>query len=1010
MHIKGKQSYRGVKNNVLILLALALFVALALPGPVQADVIEVPCEFSATLALGQAIELANGNPGADTIRLENECTYGLFGTYGYDGGHNGLPVITDALTIEGNGARLERMGNLHFRLLKATAKLTIEDLTLANGYADDPNDELVKGGAIHTTNDLTLNDVTVINNVAPGSGAGVFASGGELTVRRGHFEANESLLDSGGGLYAREGEVFLYRTTFADNRAKKFGGGAYFFAAPAFVSESEFIGNSRNGVDGGGGALAVSGGQTTVFDSDFIDNAAPSGNGGAVYAWNGAELTVTNSRFEENRAQHGGAIQVLLGRITLLRSTFLLNNDDKSAGTLNLRMGDGTNSLIANNLIARSKSLTGLKTIEVSRGVNFTVEPSVTFYHNTIAHPTTSGATAIYIDSGKAQVVNNILAGHTYGLSNNNGSVSAGYNLYDVSNPANAQVGAIQPFQEGTVLVDDPLFVNQSTGNYWLQKGSPAIDAGYAVSVNTDIEGTARPQGDGYDLGAYEYVPQNTAPVAKNDSYTTQEDKALTVNAPGVLGNDEDVDGDDLTARLEILPQHGALALQANGGFTYTPDKGYVGQDAFSYSAYDGEEESNVATVSIEVEDVNEAPVAKNDSYSTLQDTALTVATPGVLDNDEDVDGDALTAVLQREPDHGSVTLNATGSFTYTPDNGYSGTDSFRYRARDGQADSNTATVTITVEEVDTNVPPVAVGDTYEVYEGATLTVAAPGVLGNDGDANGDALTAALASGVDHGQLTLNANGSFSYTPDAGYVGQDAFTYRASDGQENSNVATVTIEVRDVNEAPVAANDSYVALEDTALIVQAPGVLDNDEDGDDDALTAILEQEPAYGTVELSADGSFTYTPQSGYVGEDSFIYRAHDGEESSEEAIVTISVEAAGTNLPPVAVGDTYETEANVELAVPAPGVLGNDGDANGDALRAVLVSGPAYGQLALSADGSFTYAPDEDFAGEDSFTYQTDDGEYQSNEVTVRIRVLAEQAPEAPPTETLFLPVFVR
>ena len=159
------------------------------------------------------------------------------------------------------------------------------------------------------------------------------------------------------------------------------------------------------------------------------------------------------------------------------------------------------------------------------------------------------------------------------------------------------------------------------------------------------------------------------------------------------------------------------------------------------------------------------------DSYSTAEDTALTVAAPGVLANDTDVDGDSLTAVKVSDPAHGTLTLNSDGSFVYTPAADYSGADSFTYKASDGAADSNVATVSLTVTAV--NDAPVAVADSYSVLKNGTLNIAAPGVLANDTDADSDPLTAIKVTDPAHGTLTLNSNGSFNYTPTAGWSGAD---------------------------------------------------------------------------------------------------------------------------------------------------------------------------------------------------------------------------------------------
>ncbi len=221
-----------------------------------------------------------------------------------------------------------------------------------------------------------------------------------------------------------------------------------------------------------------------------------------------------------------------------------------------------------------------------------------------------------------------------------------------------------------------------------------------------------------------------------------------------------------------------------------------------------GSVESRHASLSIVL--INNAPVANNDSYTTSEDVSLNVPAPGVLANDTDTDNNTLTAVLVSNATHGNVNLNANGHFVYTPNTNYTGSDSFTYAANDGSVNGNTATVTINITPV--NDAPIANNDSYTTPEDVTLIVpvvgllstgiAGAGVLANDTDAEGDALTALLVSNVSHGSLSLNANGSFSYTPAPNYNGPDYFTYRASDGSATGNVATVTIDVTPVNDQP----------------------------------------------------------------------------------------------------------------------------------------------------------------------------------------------------------------
>lgn len=191
--------------------------------------------------------------------------------------------------------------------------------------------------------------------------------------------------------------------------------------------------------------------------------------------------------------------------------------------------------------------------------------------------------------------------------------------------------------------------------------------------------------------------------------------------------------------------------------------------------------------------------------------------------------------------------------------------------------------------------------------------------------------------------------------------------------------------------APNAADDSYIATANTPLVVgAAAGLLANDNDPSGGALRAILIDDVAHGDLTLNPDGSFTYTPDSGYTGPDTFTYQAATGATTSDPATVTISVRL--TNRAPVAADDAYQMDENAELVVDAAnGVLANDGDPDGDPLLAELATEPAHGELALNADGAFTYRPDPDYTGADSFTYAASDGTLASGPATVTLTVSA-------------------
>jgi VCBS repeat-containing protein len=401
--------------------------------------------------------------------------------------------------------------------------------------------------------------------------------------------------------------------------------------------------------------------------------------------------------------------------------------------------------------------------------------------------------------------------------------------------------------------------------------------------------------------------PINSAPIAHDDAATIGEDGVLI--GTSVLANDSDADNDKLRAELVDGPAHGALTLNLDGTFTYAPDADFHGSDFFTYKAVDSAgAASGAATVALTVTDINDAPAIGVDGYSVDEDGKLVVCKGGVLVNDSDAHNGApgesngpLTATLVEGPAHGELTLNANGTFTYTPDTDYNGSDSFTYQAVDGLgAASEAATVSIAVTSV--NDAPVAAGDSYSLAEDGTLVVdggESATVLGNDSDALGGApdenngpLTAELVDGPSHGSLTFNTDGTFAYAPNANYNGEDSFTYQAVDSHgAASHAATVSLTITAVNDAPVAAADSYDANHDATLSVAAKGVLANDSDVDGNTLTAALLEGPAHGSLTLNADGSFSYTPETGFDGTDSFTYHANDGKADSATTTVSLHV-----------------------------------------------------------------------------------------------------------------------
>src|SRR5688572_4707525 len=285
---------------------------------------------------------------------------------------------------------------------------------------------------------------------------------------------------------------------------------------------------------------------------------------------------------------------------------------------------------------------------------------------------------------------------------------------------------------------------------------------------------------------------------------------------------------------------------------------------------------------------------------------------------------------------------------------------------------------------------PIARNDSFTTTQGTAITIAdANGVLVNDSAAAGGTLDVVNVTPVSNGLLLVSPGGGFFYLPNAGFIGNDTFTYQARESLTTlSNVATVTISVVPPNVAPVAADDGYATNEDQTLNVAASGVLANDTDANGNPLTAALVTGVASGTLTLQPTGSFSYVPVQGFAGLVTFTYQASDGSLGSNTATVTITVNAVDD--PPVTQPDSYTTAEDTDLTVGGNGVLGNDSDPEGAALTAVLVTGVSNGTLTFQSSGAFGYVPSPaDFNGTTSFTYRASDGVTQSGPTTVTITV---------------------
>jgi CshA-type fibril repeat protein len=532
----------------------------------------------------------------------------------------------------------------------------------------------------------------------------------------------------------------------------------------------------------------------------------------------------------------------------------------------------------------------------------------------------------------------------------------------------------------------------------------------------------------------------NHAPVAANDSATTVTNLGVSGN---VLANDIDVDGNSLSVTSFVINGHsytagcaacitgvGTLTISVNGNYSFTPAANYTGAAPLAtYTVSDGHGGSATATLSINVTPANAAPVAQDDSTSTIAGHAVS---GNVLANDSDANGNTLSVTSFVINGHsyaagtsavlagvGTLNIGATGAYVFTPVAGYTGpVPVATYQVADGHGGADTATLSITVTP--SNVAPVAQDDSASTIAGHAVS---GNVLANDSDANGDTLsvtsfvinghsyaagTSAVLSGI--GTLNIGATGAYAFTPVAGYTGSvPVATYQVADGHGGTDTATLNIAVTPSNVAPVAQDDSAST---TAGHAVSGNVLSNDTDANGDHLSvsgyAINGHSYAadstanlsgVGSLTIHADGSYSFTPVSGYDGSVPVAtYQVSDGHGGSDTA--TLSINVTSSNVAPVAQDDHASTTLGHALA---GNVLSNDTDANGDHLSVTgyVVNGHSYaadatatlsgvGSLAIHADGSYTFTPASGYTGNVPVaTYQISDSHGGSDTATLSINV---------------------
>jgi hypothetical protein len=515
----------------------------------------------------------------------------------------------------------------------------------------------------------------------------------------------------------------------------------------------------------------------------------------------------------------------------------------------------------------------------------------------------------------------------------------------------------------GTVVVN-----NDGTFTYTPNANFNGADS-FSYSI-TDADGDVSTATVSFNVGSVDDLP-----LAVNDSPL-----GITEDTPfsGTLaGNDTPSgDGGNLWS-LATAATNGTVVVNNDGTFTYTPNANFNGADSFSYSITDADGDVSTATVSFNVGSVDDLPLAVNDSpLGITEDTPFS----GTLAGNDTPSGDGGNLwSLATAATNGTVVVNNDGTFTYTPNANFNGADSFSYSITDADGDVSTATVSFNVGSVDDL--PLAVNDSPL---GITEDTPFSGTLaGNDTPSGDGGNLWSLATAATNGTVVVNNDGTFTYTPNANFNGADSFSYSITDADGDVSTATVSFNVGSVDDLPLAVNDSPLGItEDTPFSGTLAG---NDTPSGDGGNLWSLATAATNGTVVVNNDGTFTYTPNANFNGADSFSYSITDAD--GDVSTATVSFNVGSVDDLPLAVNDS---PLGITEDTPFSGTLAGNDTPSGDGGNLwSLATAATNGTVVVNNDGTFTYTPNANFNGADSFSYSITDADGDVSTATVSFNV---------------------
>ncbi|MEZ8202920.1 cadherin-like domain-containing protein, partial [Vibrio splendidus] len=484
--------------------------------------------------------------------------------------------------------------------------------------------------------------------------------------------------------------------------------------------------------------------------------------------------------------------------------------------------------------------------------------------------------------------------------------------------------------------------------------------------------------------------PINDAPVPEDKTFEIEEDGTLIFTDADLLTGATDIEGDNLTVEgVTYDGGDGILTDNGNGTYTFAPNENFNGDVNFGFDVSDGTDTVS-ANIDVSVTAVDDAPVSGDLAYSIDEDGSIRLSQEQLLSQASDVEGDDLTASSLTVDGDATVVANDDGSFTITPDENFNGDIDISFDISDG---TNTvqASADLTVNPV--NDLPVPQDQQFSVEEDGTLIFTDADLLTGATDIEGDNLT---VEGVTYdggdGILTDNGNGTYTFAPNENFNGDVNFGFDVSDGTDTVS-ANIDVSVTAVDDAPVSGDLAYSIDEDGSIRLSQEQLLSQASDVEGDDLTASDLTVGGDATVVANDDGSFTITPDDNFNGDIDISFDISDGT-NTVQASADLTVNPV--NDLPVPQDQQFSVEEDGTLIFTDADLLTGATDIEGDNLT---VEGVTYdggdGILTDNGNGTYTFAPNENFNGDVNFGFDVSDG---TDTVSASIDVSVTAVDDAP------------